>query len=195
MNAAIFDIVNNAPAREIMAGLKKIFATYAKELVSLADVLDIIAYRALLYCDSEPTEKSFSKCRRTHNASLIPNITRLFIQNEMPTEGSLHILRLIDATLISDGADCDHIDIAIELIKNPDLARRTVTVEQARQLFIEFRETMAALSREDFRKVAFDIPNGTPVRDDICTLARYGDAEINHHTDEDELISLFGVSK
>lgn len=212
MNAAIFDLVSNAPAREIMMGLRQIFATHEKEPVSLALVLRIVAVRMTLCqkldCGREPNmtfeeeygisiEKTFANGQlRVQDASLIPNITRLFIQNSMPIDGVQAVLEEIeDSPKFGDGPECDYIDAVYVLLDRPYLAMRNFTVEQANRVFLEFCEMMSGLSRKDFHAVAFVDDDGTQTRNEICMLARYGSIMINHHSDKDELDSLHGEAQ
>lgn len=117
--------------------------------------------------------------------SLVPAVLRELIRNDIKFHGAE--AGFAGAAAHSDGACCDYVEMAEEMIREPSLVPKVNDVEAAERKLIELRQLIGALSREEANQLAFHREDSTPAWDTMVSAIRYPNrTDYMPHTDEEE---------
>lgn len=178
---AVRYVAEHFPPAAIVRGMKEAIQRPATDSLDIGSALSIIVGRASVLDDRY--------IQYTGAISLVPAILRELIRNDIKFHGA-EIVFSADAH--SDGACCDYLDMAREMIQEPSLVPKVNDVNAIERKLVELRQLIGALSRAEAHQLAFQRENGTPAWDAMVCAIRYpNSSRYMPHTDDEENQHLY----
>lgn len=191
MEAKLLQIAANSDARNIIAEIKEVFAQEEKQPVQLVPVLRIVLERIGVF--PNPAAKRFCKIYLSAPASycsLMPDITRLFIQNDMPLDGMKQLLNDFTASrYYLDGIEYDYHSLTVHMLENPALVTSKTSPEEIDTKIRELRQMVGNLEWSTFVDLVFQKNEGQAYAD-IMTSLRFFRTDVEIGCTDSEEIGL-----